>query len=762
MEVDVLSNLRSFMQGGGEPIQAIRMLSDGYRGHAEVARMLSHWLSLAGDQSGDQVIFTHVSGMVVDHFDPEPFSSVMAKESKTPDWLSSLIEESAWHPALRHLRDKYPECTMLAFALRVITQVQGSSDGAANRDPSLADAMVDGRSSVASGGTDDKMASLGAGFGAGFDPSKNFQHFLQQTVQLTVALWRNPDRASILLPEFTRMACATEYGYLIVLRCLRTLVLEGNDRQRREEEGTGTETGKDGGAEAEQTGTVAAPQSGGGGKDSLRARTSFLRRMWQEVAQHAHALNVGVPERTELLVQGAGSRPRLQRSLTAMLGEDDVLPHEAEFLYGFYREAGGDDTESERETKRRKVADKGPPVEPSGTSSETSTEPQLAYPISLLRQPAMFRLLIRVLWGREAKTLSDTTRSHYLYLLATAACAGADASVTPASIVPAIDATTPTPPLPTPTNNTANTTNTTTAPPLASAVPLTTTPVSSCTVTTTTLEALSTFQRMCMRSFGPKPSVALKAVRPLCQIPVVAAAALFWVRRVLLNPSYLDEPGSSTLTPCLLALMAHVTSVHQRHRATVFAAVRDGLALRARVDPLTLNQFRRQLLSLLVHLTHCGHVRPVLTLAAERIVLLDHALIRSFIIQLFRSIGPPLSPSFVQLLLTLLNHPSAVTALSSITAAPPVSKLKPRQGPHKPRQDQHKDPKNDPATRKAAARKADPPAKEEKETAFASLRRIAVYLLSDHPALVQLPELANAFGLLQRFAGKKIRKLRPV
>ena len=79
----------------------------------------------------------------------------------------------------------------------------------------------------------------------------------------------------------------------------------------------------------------------------------------------------------------------------------------------------------------------------------------------------------------------------------------------------------------------------------------------------------------------------------------------------------------------------------------MFAVVSKAFSLDTSLDDLAVVNLRRQLLSLLIHLIHCGLVGPVFKMVKENLPRMDHALIRSFVLPLVHSTGTvlPSKPS---------------------------------------------------------------------------------------------------------------------
>ena len=127
MESDVLSTLSAYLQSGGSPRTAIRLLSDNYRGHADAINLLQHWLTLTDDeQPGAQPEQQHLYAteafqqLVIDSFDPSKADTVFATFSAMPAWLAELLALEGWRAVMERLHGQYPQSLFVSFAVRAM------------------------------------------------------------------------------------------------------------------------------------------------------------------------------------------------------------------------------------------------------------------------------------------------------------------------------------------------------------------------------------------------------------------------------------------------------------------------------------------------------------------------------------------------------------------------------------------------------------------------------------------------------------------
>ena len=145
MESDVLSTLSSYLQSGGSPRTAIRLLSDNYRGYADSVNLLERWLSLLDDDAQQQQQPADVSyateafqQLVVDAFDAAEADSVFATLDAMPAWLAELLAIDGWRGVMQRLHAQHPHSLFVSFAMRAM-QAGGEQAGTGQAETSMAD-----------------------------------------------------------------------------------------------------------------------------------------------------------------------------------------------------------------------------------------------------------------------------------------------------------------------------------------------------------------------------------------------------------------------------------------------------------------------------------------------------------------------------------------------------------------------------------------------------------------------------------------------
>ena len=78
---------------------------------------------LAGAEISDvqQRVENHLHDMILKTFDPKKADAIFAEEGETPSWLAELIEYPTWRSLIYRLAEDYPDCLMLNFTIKLIS-----------------------------------------------------------------------------------------------------------------------------------------------------------------------------------------------------------------------------------------------------------------------------------------------------------------------------------------------------------------------------------------------------------------------------------------------------------------------------------------------------------------------------------------------------------------------------------------------------------------------------------------------------------------
>ena len=125
MEPNCLDNIKSYIDFGGNPTIVVTLLSENYRAIAQTSNLLASWLITAGvDESQvKEQVENHLQELIIKHFDPKAANEILTKNEKgtVPPWLNNMIRFKKWRQTFYKLIEEYPDCLMLNFAIRLIS-----------------------------------------------------------------------------------------------------------------------------------------------------------------------------------------------------------------------------------------------------------------------------------------------------------------------------------------------------------------------------------------------------------------------------------------------------------------------------------------------------------------------------------------------------------------------------------------------------------------------------------------------------------------
>ncbi|KAL5277155.1 NELFCD family protein [Megaselia abdita] len=130
MEPGIFTQLKKYFQAGGTPEQVISLLSENYKAVAQMANLLAEWLILAGVKVQDvqAMVENHLKDMILKNFDPKKADTIFTEEGETPDWLTEMIDHHTWRSLIYRLAEEYPECLMLNFTIKLISDAGHQSE----------------------------------------------------------------------------------------------------------------------------------------------------------------------------------------------------------------------------------------------------------------------------------------------------------------------------------------------------------------------------------------------------------------------------------------------------------------------------------------------------------------------------------------------------------------------------------------------------------------------------------------------------------
>ncbi|KAH7691338.1 Negative elongation factor C/D, partial [Aphelenchoides avenae] len=139
MEPQVVQSMLAFFQAGGAPEKFVDLLSAHYQALAQTANLLGKWLSDLEMDNGKakqvddaqkiescasvrECLETAISSMVSKVFSPDAADKIFDGEATEGiDWLPQLISHRPWRRMIYELADQYPQCLMLNFAVKLIS-----------------------------------------------------------------------------------------------------------------------------------------------------------------------------------------------------------------------------------------------------------------------------------------------------------------------------------------------------------------------------------------------------------------------------------------------------------------------------------------------------------------------------------------------------------------------------------------------------------------------------------------------------------------
>jgi negative elongation factor C/D len=130
MEPSIFLQLKRYFQAGGEPELVIDQLSQNYTATAQMANLLAEWLVAAGMdiQEVQAMVENHLKDMILKSFDPKKADTIFTEEGETPSWLTMLIEHKTWRDLIYRLAEEYPDCLMLNFTIKLISDAGHQSE----------------------------------------------------------------------------------------------------------------------------------------------------------------------------------------------------------------------------------------------------------------------------------------------------------------------------------------------------------------------------------------------------------------------------------------------------------------------------------------------------------------------------------------------------------------------------------------------------------------------------------------------------------
>uniref|UniRef100_A0A915KSJ9 Negative elongation factor D n=1 Tax=Romanomermis culicivorax TaxID=13658 RepID=A0A915KSJ9_ROMCU len=133
LEPAVFNTLSRYFQAQGDPVKVINSLCDNYMALSQVCNVMAEWLSILGCDSNDvNAIFeNHLQTLIMKYFDPAKADTIFNQNQQAEgqiEWLPDVISFAPWRRMIYRLSDRYPECLMLNFAIKLISDAGYQSE----------------------------------------------------------------------------------------------------------------------------------------------------------------------------------------------------------------------------------------------------------------------------------------------------------------------------------------------------------------------------------------------------------------------------------------------------------------------------------------------------------------------------------------------------------------------------------------------------------------------------------------------------------
>lgn len=124
MESQAIPTVKKYLNAGGVPQEFVELLADSYHGVAQLANLLADWLIVAGAtvEEVQDVVEKHLKDLIVKNFDPKKADSIFSGAGQPPSWIDEMIAHRPWRVMCYELAEKYPECLMLNFTIKMISE----------------------------------------------------------------------------------------------------------------------------------------------------------------------------------------------------------------------------------------------------------------------------------------------------------------------------------------------------------------------------------------------------------------------------------------------------------------------------------------------------------------------------------------------------------------------------------------------------------------------------------------------------------------
>jgi len=130
MEPIAGQTVRKYLNAGGAPEEFMTLLSDNYDGIAQAANLVADWLIVAGAsvQEVQEIVEKQLKDLIIKYFDPSKADSIFSGSGQPPSWIEEMIAHAPWRMMFYELAEKFPDCLMLNFTIKLISDAGYQSE----------------------------------------------------------------------------------------------------------------------------------------------------------------------------------------------------------------------------------------------------------------------------------------------------------------------------------------------------------------------------------------------------------------------------------------------------------------------------------------------------------------------------------------------------------------------------------------------------------------------------------------------------------
>ncbi|XP_066928069.1 negative elongation factor D-like [Clytia hemisphaerica] len=123
METAAITKVQKFLKAEGKAEDFVALLAENYHGVAQLANLLADWLIVAGCsvEEVQEIVERHLKDLIIKNFDPKKADSIFTGSGQPPGWIEEMITHPPWRIMFYELSDKYPDCLMLNYTIKMIS-----------------------------------------------------------------------------------------------------------------------------------------------------------------------------------------------------------------------------------------------------------------------------------------------------------------------------------------------------------------------------------------------------------------------------------------------------------------------------------------------------------------------------------------------------------------------------------------------------------------------------------------------------------------